>query len=335
MDADLTRAPAVTVLMPVFNGERYLREAVTSILGQSFRDFELLIVDDGSTDASAAIIEELKRNDSRVRSRFQSNQGHVAALNAGLESVRGNYIARMDADDVARPGRLEAQVRFLENHPDIGVVGTAATLIDGDGRESGVVRFPSSHGAVRWALCFGSPIIHPSAMIRADVLRQAGGYDAEMRHAEDYDLWLRISRISRLANLEEPLLLLRKHGGNVSERSPADERRFSVHVSRAAMSDVLGEQVPEALVHQVWDAGPRTASDAADVAHLVYRLYDATRRQTTLTAAEHAAIRRDAARRLHDLARPHVRRPALYRSLLRAYHLDISLLITPLRRRLT
>lgn len=330
----MTETPAVSVLMPVYNGERFLGEALSSIQRQSFRDLEIVVVDDGSTDGTAAILDAAAASDPRIRILHQANAGHVRALNAGLQQVRGRYVARMDADDIARENRLEEQARFLNDHPDVAVVGTAATVIDARGVEGTSVRFPTEHGVLRWTMCFMSPIIHPTAMLRTDRLRATGGYDASMRHAEDYDLWLRLSRVGRLANIDAPLLLLRKHDANVSTQRPADERRHALGVARCAMEDLLGAPVSPEDVDRVWTIPPRDAREARQVAVLVARLYDAAARTAGLTRSERAAIRRDAARRLYDLSRPHITKRSLWSALVRAYALDLSLLTTRIRRRL-
>ena len=320
--------------MPVYNGKRFLPEALRSIQRQSFRDFEFVVVDDGSTDESAAILEAAAGADSRIRVLRQENAGHVRALNAGLQLVRGRYVARMDADDIAHERRLAEQVRYLDDHHDTVVVGSAATLIDSGGVEGCAVRFPTEHGMIRWTMCFMSPIIHPTAMLRADRVREAGGYDTSMRHAEDYDLWLRLSRVGRLANIDSPLLWLRKHDANVSTQRPSEERRYALGVARRAIEELLGTAVAPEEVDRVWTIPPRDAREAGQVAGLVARLYGAAARSEVFTGDERAAIRRDAARRLYALSRPHVRSGSLWSTLLRAYALDVSLLTTPIRRRL-
>jgi glycosyltransferase involved in cell wall biosynthesis len=321
-------APLVSVLMPVYNGAKYLRESIQSILGQTFGDFELVIVDDGSTDDTPSVIQEFSRKDARVRAHRQNNQGHVGALITGLEKVRGTYVARMDGDDVSLPARLAAQVSYLESHPDVGVLGTAATVIDADGSPVVPVRFPTQHWVIRWALCFSSAIIHPSAMMRRSVLQKAGGYDHAMKHAEDYDLWRRLSLVTRLANLEDVLLLLRKHEKNVSASNAGEELRFSLQVANRVVADLLGESVPAGLVARAWEQRARTSADAIAVAQLVYRLYNALAENDEVSDVEMRIIRRDAARRVYERIRPRTGHTNV-RNLLRAFYLDPSLLMDP------
>ena len=208
--------PAVSVLMPVFNGERFLAEAIDSILGQTFADFELVIVDDGSTDASPAILADYASRDSRIRVLRQANAGIVAALNRGLPECRAPLVARMDADDVSEAPRLAVQIEYLRDHPDVTVVGTAVRLIAESGRPGPVLRWPVAPDAVRKALQRGNCLAHPTTVMRKDTVIAAGGYREQLRHAEDYDLWSRLAIRHRLANIPQPLLRYRIHGSQVS-----------------------------------------------------------------------------------------------------------------------
>ena len=143
-------------------------------------------------------------------------------MNQGLSLARGKYIARMDADDISLPDRFSKQVAFMEAHPAVGVLGTGATVIDAAGRHHQSLVFPASHLLLHWSLCFYSPLIHPSVMIRRELLLSSGGYLATAAHAEDYELWGRLSALTQFANLPDRLLLLRKSGENVSIRYSAD-----------------------------------------------------------------------------------------------------------------
>ncbi|WP_119293256.1 glycosyltransferase family 2 protein [Azohydromonas sediminis] len=211
----MTDAPSVTVLMPAYNAERYVAEAARSILEQTWRDFELLVIDDGSTDGTLKALQAL--DDRRLRiERNPGNLGLIATLNRGLELARGRYVARMDADDVAQPRRLEMQLTYLEAHPDIAVLGTAVDLIDNVGRRFSGLRYPTDPTAIRALLIEECCLVHPTVVFRRDVVRAVGGYDPQARHAEDYDLWLRLADRHRLANLDEPLLSYRIHPAQVS-----------------------------------------------------------------------------------------------------------------------
>lgn len=214
--------PAVSVLMPVYNGERFLAEAIDSILGQTFTDFEFVIIDDGSTDASPAILADYASRDPRIRVLRQANAGIVAALNRGLTECRAPLVARMDADDVCLPQRLAAQVNYLTQYPDLVAVGTAFQLISASGERGPIVRNPSSPRAIARGLRSANRLAHPTVMMRRDAVLAAGGYREALRHAEDYDLWARLSLVHKLANLSECLLLYRIHTGQISwEQSEA------------------------------------------------------------------------------------------------------------------
>jgi glycosyltransferase involved in cell wall biosynthesis len=204
--------------MPVFNGEHYLRETVESILNQSWRDFEFIVIDDGSTDESAKILDPY--NDPRiVRETFKANRGLVAALNRGLEVARGRYIARHDADDVAIPQRLKRQVEFLDTHVDIAIAGSAYIEIDETGKQRKKIRMPEDVLALRWHSLFQNPFIHSTVMFRRATVMEMGGYafTTAASHVEDYALWLRMMWSGQgMANMSEPLVQWRANSQGVS-----------------------------------------------------------------------------------------------------------------------
>lgn len=221
----LSLTPKVSVLMPVFNGEKYLREAIDSILKQSFTEFEFIIINDGSTDRSAEILQTYA--DPRLRViHNESNIGVTLTLNKGLDLARGEYVARMDCDDVSVPDRLEKQVSFMDAHPEVAVCGTYALVIDETGRVLRTNQVPTGrHLEVDyWRL---NPIIHPSAMIRVGHLGDLR-YDGRIRYAQDFDLWLRIKAKHDLHNIPEYLLLYRRHGDSIT-RSKNEAQRSSAY----------------------------------------------------------------------------------------------------------
>jgi hypothetical protein len=225
--------PRVSVVMAVHNGGRYLEPAVESILGQTFTDFEFVIVDDGSTDSTAEVLRRYEASDRRVRMHHQENAGLVASLNRGCGQARGGYIARMDADDLSFPDRLARQVEFLDRHPKVAVVGSAVMRIDDSGREIKRNVCPTSHAEIVEALREYTCFTHPSVMLRAAALADVGGYRPAYRAAEDYDLWLRLSERFELANLPDPLLYYRVYPDQVSVRQ-LDQQILSVVGARAA-----------------------------------------------------------------------------------------------------
>jgi len=298
--------PLVSVLMPVYNGEPYLREAVESILNQTFTDFEFIIIDDGSTDSTWEIL--IEHNDPRIRLvRNKANIGLIRSLNKGLGLARGEYIARMDADDVSFPERLAQQVSSLDGHPEVGVLGCGVQVIDGCGNPSHIRRFPAEHGVIKWCLCFDDPIAHPTVMMRREVVVRAGGYNADMVHAEDYDLWRRLSWTTCLSNLPEVLLHLRRHEACITRAHRAKQLENSIRISQLIMSEVLGEDVPVQVVQRLWSREFEKVNDVRRAANLVYRLCQASVADGALSPAEKRMIRRDAARRLFGLARQQTR----------------------------
>lgn len=209
-------APRVTVLMPVYNGESYLREAMDSILNQTFTDFEFLIINDGSTDSSVAIIESY--DDARIRLVHNNgNLGLIATLNRGMELAEGEYIARMDCDDISLPLRLAKQVAFMDRHLDVGVCGTWYMSF-GSGTDH-VCRLPSDVNGIRIIFLFNSMIAHPTACIRRSiVVSNSLSYDKNYPHAEDYEFWTQVLENSDLANIPEILLYYRVHASQITQK---------------------------------------------------------------------------------------------------------------------
>ena len=206
--------PKVTVLMPVYNGEKYLREAIDSILNQTFTDFEFLIINDGSTDSSVEIINSY--DDSRIRLiHNEKNLKLVASLNKGMDLARGKYIARMDCDDISLPDRIEKQVIFMDENPDIVVTGTWVENIDINGDFINIVK-PPVGGDMESLYWRPSPLIHPSVMMQKNIIEKYK-YDLAFMHAEDYELWLRISKKYKIDNIPEVLLKYRIHNCNISK----------------------------------------------------------------------------------------------------------------------
>ena len=220
--------PLVSVVMPVYNSAPYIEEAVASILNQTFTDFELLLFNDGSTDASAALIRRF--TDSRIQLfDYAQNVGYVAHLNRALELARGTYIARMDSDDVADSNRLARQVAFMESHPETGLCGTAYREFGG---REGLVPVPKTDAEIRRWMLVGSPFGHPTVLLRKAVLAQHRlRYNPTAMPAEDYRLWYEISRVTQLANLPEPLLAYRVHETQISQVLDA-KRQASVNETR-------------------------------------------------------------------------------------------------------
>ncbi len=294
----------VTVLMPVYNGEKYLQEAIESILNQTFTDFELIIINDGSTDSTLDIIMSYK--DPRIRLvQNESNLKLIVSLNKGIGLANGMYIARMDSDDVSLPQRLEKQVAFMDSHPEVGVCGTGIRTIDLNGEIIGEYLFPSSHNVIKWRLFFDSPIVHPSTIMRRELLVQIGGYDIYSEYVEDYDLWIRLSKITKLANLQESLLLLRKHGTNITKIKLKEHLINCARTDHLWISEFLGENVSEKVVEQIFIQSKESKKvDKDELEKLIKKLYYSFILKTNLTLAEKRAINKDVFFRLRNYVVP-------------------------------
>lgn len=229
----MTKVPRVSVVMPVHNGALYLAQAVESILVQTFTDFEFVIVDDGSTDATPELLRRYEATDRRIRVYRQEKAGLPASLNHACRRARGAYLARMDADDIAFPDRFVRQVAFLDRNPRVALVGTAVVRIDGAGREIKRNVCPTSHAEIVEALREYTCFTHPTVMLRAEALAAVGGYREAYGPAEDHDLWVRLSERYELANLPDPLLYYRIYPGQVSFLQ-LEQQVLSVLGARAA-----------------------------------------------------------------------------------------------------
>ncbi len=237
--------PAVSVVMSVLNGERFLAEAVESILAQSFADFEFIIIDDGSTDRTSAILETYEKTDTRVLVHHQENKGLVEALNRGCALAHGKYIARIDADDVALQDRLKRQVEFMETHPGVALVGGSIECIDATGKPLVTHVALTSHRKIRAALLRGScGLWHPTIMMRTDAFTAIGGYRKAIIDAEDYDLFLRMAERFYVANLENVVLKYRLHGDQVSALKFKRQALSSLAARAAAWSRQHGKPDP-------------------------------------------------------------------------------------------
>ncbi len=209
-DVQLPEPVKVSVLLPVYNAAEYVAEAIESILSQTFEAFELLIIDDGSTDGSADIVARYAQEDHRIRYISRENRGLVRTLNELAEMARGEYLARMDADDVSLPDRFQLQVSRLDADSSLSVLGTYWICTDEAGYPIFVPQPPLDHADIdELNLCGVAALSHPTVMMRLDHFRAVGGYDSRFETAEDVDLWLRLAEYGRLANIDAILLRYR------------------------------------------------------------------------------------------------------------------------------
>ncbi len=217
--------PSISVIVPVYNGGKFIKEAVDSILNQSFSDFELIVVDDCSNDDTYEIVDELKRTDKRLRIyQNNSNVGVAATLNFGISVAKGKYIARMDADDISASNRLFRQLKYLENNPDLDIVGSWYQTF-GEGKER-IIKTPVIHEKIRDTLFFGNCIAHPTVMFKKESFNRYC-YSLKHLHTEDYELWCRTIDKLKFANIPEILLKYRVHKKQVGSAYRTEQDEYS------------------------------------------------------------------------------------------------------------
>lgn len=265
-----TILPKISVILPVYNGLHYLEEAINSVLGQSFKDFELIIINDGSTDGSERVIE--KFDDPRIRYFKQENHGLPATLNIAIIHARGQYIARQDQDDICLPLRFQKQVEFLNAHPDVGMVGTCAEIWAGNERTDRVLTHPTDEASLRFGLLFNNLFVHSSIMIRRSVFEQVGAYseDKSRQPPEDYELWSRVMKKFKVANLPEVLMVYREVPNSMSRTGVNPFLPNLVRISAENIAWASGRAVdsPEVIAlsrlsHGVYEDIPRGIRFAA------------------------------------------------------------------------
>lgn len=214
--------PAVSIVMSVYNGKSLLPATMDSMLNQTWKDFEFIIIDDGSNDGATDLLQDYASRDSRIRLTVRENKGLTYTLNEGLRQATAPLIARMDADDISMPDRLEKQVRFMNEHPDVVLLGGAHDYIDVQGRRLFTIRPPLDDSSLQQQCLEGTtPICHPLAMFRRDAVLKVGGYDESYAVAQDLELWLRLGEIGKLACLPDVILQYRLHDKSLSETRQA------------------------------------------------------------------------------------------------------------------
>lgn len=254
-------APRVTVLLPVHNGEAYLREAIESVLNQTFSDFEFLIINDGSTDRTGVII--LSFTDPRIRCLNNPEcLGLVKTLNRGLSEARGEYVARMDADDICMPERLALQVDYLDRHPEVGILG-GQTIDFNDRRRKHYFRY-TDHDDIGASLLFSTTLCHPTVMLRTSMIRPYHlWYDESALHCEDRELWIRSCRLVKVANLDAVVLYYREHDQSVNSLYREVQREHGEKLVRQMLED-LGLSPTDAEIKLHWGSRPRAGVSAND-----------------------------------------------------------------------
>ena len=256
----MDNTPLLSVLMPVFNSERFVAEAIESILNQSFKDFEFLILDDASTDKSIEIIKDFKNKDSRIKV-FQNekNLGVVESRNKLINLSKGKYIAWLDSDDIALPNRFEEEIKFLEEHPEIGMVGAYPEIIDENGKKLGIWLFEIDPKKLKIELFFHSPFLSSSVMIRRSSL-PIELYDPRFQVAEDFDLYSKIAEKSDIANIPKFLVKYRINSKGLSKSNTGKMEQLAVQVIKEH-AERLGIKLEESTIKNLRE--PKTASKIA------------------------------------------------------------------------
>jgi glycosyltransferase involved in cell wall biosynthesis len=228
--------PKVSVIMSVYNGARYLREAVESILNQTFSELEFIIINDGSTDNTSKILKSY--NDPRIKIiNNRKNIGLTKSLNQGLRLARGEYIARMDADDVSLPKRLAKQVRYLQHHKNVGLLGTAYDVLDAQGQRIATHRHPLTDTEIRWKMLFHNAFCHTSVMFRKDLFdARKLYYDENLSYSQDYDLWGKLLEGTCARNLPQPFVSFRVHKGSIENANRVEQQDIALNVSAQQIS---------------------------------------------------------------------------------------------------
>lgn len=293
--------PKVSVVMPVYNTEAYVAEAIESILQQTWGDFEFIIVDDGSTDNSLKILQDYQQRDQRIKIiRNQKNAGLGICLQKAVEIAAGEFIARMDADDISTPDRFEKQIRFMDTHPDIGILGGDHWIINNLGIIIGELQYPAFASITRWNMLLGNGLVvsHSATMIQKKILKEIGGYGPH-RAGQDFDLWSRTFDTQPLpiANLNEKILYYRRHSQTNTEKLRATQEAVAVSTRRSTIEKLLGEPITENVIL----AYRHTGQDYPDLGRLMQtwiKIYDRFLKRFDPGIEERDYIKREITQRL-------------------------------------
>jgi glycosyltransferase involved in cell wall biosynthesis len=295
--------PEISVITATYNDSVYLVEAIQSVLNQTFGDFECIIVDDGSDDGQTPqYIDSFAKKDSRIVAlRNKENLGRAASRNRALEIAQGKYIAIMDGDDLSTPDRFEKQVKFLQENPHIGYLGTATRVINKQtGKFIRETEMPLTHGKIMWHFCFSFPFIHSSTMGYRNLFEKAGGYDPSFVRSQDMDLWVRMAKITKFANLPDVLFTYRVG----AQRPPKLLRQWSQYAVRVHfqhMSNLLGFKISEktgmiilkSVSDRHSDTIPSSYEEVLEAINNLMLIYKHLQRDVGLTPEEESFIQQD------------------------------------------
>lgn len=245
--------PFVSILLPVYNGSSFIRETVDSLLNQTFSNFELIIINDCSTDSTLEILSTYEDNRIQIVTNSQ-NEGLISVLNKGINLSKGDYIVRIDADDIAMIDRIEKQLDFLEKNSDYVLVGSAAKLIYNEHKTEEVLHYYTEHSDLVFAMGYYCPIIHPSVMLRTSIIKENQLYfDYAYKHAEDYAFWTKIIHFGKFKNLSESLIYYRKHTNQISEKHTETQIEITEKIRRSYVSNYLFDFSNEEIDYLFFD----------------------------------------------------------------------------------
>ncbi len=285
------------VIMPVHNGEKFLGQAIESILNQTFKEFAFFIINDGSTDSSELIIKTYANADARIVYFSQEKAGLINTLNKYFGIAECRYLVRMDCDDIALPNRLEKQIGFLEENPEVGILGSSVISIDEHNVEKEEIRFPTTHNIICWKMLYTSGFCHPATVIRKEVFSALNGYAQEALYVEDYDFFIRSAKVTRLQNLEDILFLYRWHPTSVSATFRDIQKRNHLHYSRMQVEAYKLMSFSDDCLIFLKHSIVERKSTIPFIAKFLFALYAHFIRQHALTRNERIYIKNDVARK--------------------------------------
>jgi glycosyltransferase involved in cell wall biosynthesis len=302
--------PQISIVMSVYNSRRFIDQAVESVLEQSFEDFEFIIIDDGSSDDSMDIVRSY--GDERIRIiENEGNLGLTASLNRGIESARGDYIARIDADDVWVNYKLDVQIDYMKINPGVGVCGTLANIIDEKGEIIRKTNFPARHKAIIWSMIFVNPISHSSVMAKTELTKK-NRYNENIKKSQDYELWSRLSPQTRINNIPERLVSLRRHSETISNTQSGEQLSFALKIANDHICRIFGHDFRRDGFEIFISGKANTITELYSAKDFINRAYKEFLIKYNPDSAEKSEIKREYAVRLGALALPYVKKPSAW-----------------------
>jgi len=299
--------PLISIILPVYNGEKHVTECIESMLSQTFQNFEFIIVDDASTDSTPSILEKFAKNDNRIIIiTHKENLKQTAAANLACEVARGNYIARIDADDLALPNRLEKQYNYLENNLDIGVLGTWVDIIDNSGKTINKWYTNPSKGYLEWTLIFSNIFAHSSVMFRKNIAEKIGFYQSP--EAEDFDLWSRMNRISGIGCIPITLQQRRVWDGQLNLKVPDETLECVYQIMQKNINHIIKKpsslnKIENVRKLIVGDSNKLDQDEIIETKNIIVDLYKTYLSNSNLDKKEKKLITKDVALKLFSLAK--------------------------------